>query len=61
MNKLEIKLGDVVLIKAFDDVPKHKFRITDVWPDAVGGIAMEGPLKNQYGEPCYAQIEKVIR
>jgi len=62
MSKAIIKEGTIVEIRAFDDVPRHRFRVTDVWKDKVvfGGVALEGPLKGCYGEPCYKQIERVV-
>ena len=60
MNKSKLKEGSLVLIKAFDDAPEHRFRVTDVWDDVFGGVALDGPLKSSYGEPCYAQIGKVL-
>lgn len=54
-------LGKVVAIKAFDDVPEHKFKITVIWrTDDVlefGGFALDGPLEGAYGEPELTQIK----
>ncbi len=32
--------GDVVLIKAFDDVPEHWFRVEEVYEDCITGQAL---------------------
>jgi hypothetical protein len=47
----EYREGDVVIIEAFDDVPRHLFRIESVHEDCVTGIALTGPLAGSYGEP----------
>lgn len=60
MSKSALREGSIVRIKAFDDVPEHRFRITDVWEDVFGGVALEGPLKACYGEPCYGQIKEIL-
>ena len=53
--------GDVVIIGAFDDVPRHLFEVQEVHDDLITGVALTGPLKGCYGEPERAQIEAVIR
>jgi hypothetical protein len=50
--------GDVVVIRAFDDVPEHLFRIDSVEDDCVTGFALTGPLAGSYGEP---PIEMILR
>jgi hypothetical protein len=52
--------GSVVLIKAFDDIPQHRFWVTDVCEDCVGGYSLEGPLEGAYGEPDYDLIIAVL-
>lgn len=37
--------GDVVLIRAFDDVPEHWFRVDEVYEDCITGVALTGPLQ----------------
>jgi hypothetical protein len=64
---ISISNGDIVIIKAFDDVPEHRFLITEIWvntePGAVtyeiGGVALDGPLAGQYGEPALDQIKEI--
>ena len=58
-----LKEGSIVVIKEFDDIAEHRFRVTDVWPDKVvfGGVALEGALKGCYGEPCYEQIKEIVK
>ncbi len=46
-----IRPGDVVTIRAFDDVPEHLFRVDEVHDDCVAGVAVTGPLAGEYGEP----------
>ena len=46
-----MRSGDVVTIKAFDDVPEHEFLVQEVFEDCVTGVALTGPLAGQYGEP----------
>ena len=61
MSKLDLKPNQIVVIRAFDDVPEHRFRVTDVWPGTIGGVALEGPLKGTYGEPCFGQIKEIAK
>jgi hypothetical protein len=45
--------GDVVTIKAVDgNWPEHKFRIVSVLEDMITGFAIDGPMKEEYGEPA---------
>lgn len=55
----ELKLGSIVVIEAFDDVPEHRFTIETVEEDCVTGIALDGPLAGYYGEPSLGQIKSV--
>ena len=50
--------GMHVLIRAFDDVPKHVFVIHTIEDGYVTGMAVTGPLAGEYGEP---DIELVLR
>ncbi len=50
--------GDVVVIRAFDDVPEHLFRIVATHEDCVTGFALTGPLAGSYGEP---PLELILR
>lgn len=52
--------GDVVTIKAFDDVPEHEFLVQEVFEDCVTGVAITGPLAGEYGEPSIEMIVKVV-
>jgi hypothetical protein len=49
--------GDIVWIRAFDEVPGHRFRIHEVHADHVTGMAITGPLAGCYGEPERVMIE----
>ena len=55
-----MKPGDVVLIGAFDEVPEHRFRVETVEDDHVTGVALDGPLAGEYGEPDLSMIIKVL-
>lgn len=55
-----LREGSVVVIRAFDDVPEHRFVVTDVHEDCVGGLALDGPLKGEYGEPPFNLIKSVM-
>lgn len=52
-----IKPGDVVVIRAFDDVPAHTFLVHSVQDDCITGVALSGPLSGSYGEPDLELIE----
>ncbi|WP_338550526.1 hypothetical protein [Roseovarius phycicola] len=47
----DLKPDAVVVIRAFDDVPEHLFRIDTVEEDRVTGTALTGPFAGAYGEP----------
>lgn len=48
---LSLKEGDVVHIKAFDDMPKSRMRVQEVIEDAVTGMVLfEGDDMEEYGE-----------
>ena len=51
MVDFQIKRGDVVTIKGFDDIPEHQFRVDEVYQDFITGLALTGPLVGVYGEP----------
>ena len=54
-----LRLGCIVLLTAFDDVPEHLFEIHSVEEDCVTGVALSGPLKGEYGEPAHAMIKAI--
>ena len=58
MVDFQIKRGDVVMIKGFDDIPEHQFRVDEVYQDFITGLAVTGPLAGEYGEP---DIDMVLR
>ncbi|TMV09988.1 hypothetical protein FGK63_02655 [Ruegeria sediminis] len=60
MTELELNPGDVVVIRAFDDVPEHRFRVDEVFEDCVTGFALTGPLAGEYGEPSLELIIRVV-
>ncbi len=47
----DLKAGDVVIVKAFDDLPEHLFQVEATHEDCVSGHAITGPLAGIYGEP----------
>jgi len=55
------KAGDVVVLCATDDTPRHLFEVEDVHDDLITGVALTGPLRGSYGEPELHLIEAVIR
>lgn len=56
---MELQEGTVVVIHAFDDIPEHLFRISEVHEDCVGGYSITGPLAGEYGEPSFDLILKI--
>ncbi|WP_170432159.1 hypothetical protein [Ruegeria arenilitoris] len=60
MAELELSPGDVVVVRAFDDVPEHLFRVEEVFGDCVTGFAVTGPLAGTYGEPALEMILRVV-
>ncbi len=60
MTELELTPGDVVVVRAFDDVPEHLFRVEEVFEDCVTGFAVTGPLAGSYGEPTLEMILRVV-
>ena len=54
-----IEPGEVVVVKAFDEVPEHLFLVQEVFEDFVAGVALTGPLAGAYGEPELALILKL--
>ena len=60
MQTLQIRAGDVVIIRGFDDIPDHQFQVEEVYEDLVTGTALTGPLAGEYGEPDREMIVEVI-
>jgi hypothetical protein len=56
-NAPPIQPGDVVVIRAFEDVPSHAFLVHSVEEDCITGVALSGPLSGSYGEPDLELIE----
>ncbi len=54
----DLRPGAIVVIRAFDEVPEHRFQIDEVHEDCVTGTALTGPLAGHYGEP---PIELILR
>lgn len=57
---MELAEGTVVIIRAFDDIPEHTFRIDYVFDDCVGGYSLTGPLAGEYGEPDFDMIVGIV-
>ena len=51
MTDWHLKEGDVVVLRALDDIPEHLFQVWEVYDDCITGYALTGPLKGVYGEP----------
>tara|TARA_B100001027_G_C16091324_1_gene251858 strand:+ start:258 stop:464 length:207 start_codon:yes stop_codon:yes gene_type:complete len=60
MQILEIKPGDVLVTRGFDDIPEHQFQLEEVQEDLVTGTVLTGPLAGEYGEPDIEMIVKII-
>ena len=60
MRLTDIRLGDVVVIGGFDDIPEHEFQVEEVYEELVTGTALTGPLAGVYGEPDGKMIVEVI-
>lgn len=59
MTYLDLREGDVVVIRAGEDWPEHLFRVDEVYEDLVAGYSITGPLKDEYGEPDFDLILRV--
>ncbi|MDU8928218.1 hypothetical protein RXV86_12545 [Alisedimentitalea sp. MJ-SS2] len=59
MSYLDLKEGDVVVIRAGEDWPEHLFLVDEVYEDLVTGYSLTGPLKDEYGEPDFDLILRV--
>jgi hypothetical protein len=51
-----MKVGSIVVVAAFDEVPKHLFLVQEVFEDFVAGVVLTGPLAGSYGEPDRSQL-----
>ena len=60
MTDWNLKENDIVVIRAFDDVPEHLFRVWGIYDDCITGMALTGPLAGEYGEPDNEMILRVI-
>ena len=60
MAEPQLRPGSIVVLRAFDDVPEHRFRIEEVHEDCVTGVALSGPLAGSYGEPSLDLILEVL-
>jgi hypothetical protein len=52
--------GVVVVVRASDDWPEHRFLVWTVEDDCVTGTALTGPLAGSYGEPDLELILRVV-
>lgn len=50
MAYLDLREGDVIVIRAGEDWPEHLFRVDEVYDDLVTGLSITGPLEGVYGE-----------
>jgi hypothetical protein len=60
MAYLDLREGDVVVIRAGEDWPEHLFRVDEVYDDLVTGYSVTGPLQGEYGEPDFDLILSVL-
>ena len=60
MRFLDIRPGDVVVTRGFDDIPEHQFQVAEVHEDFVTGTVLTGPLAGEYGEPDREMNKAVI-
>ena len=51
-----MRVGSIVVVAAFDEVPEHLFLVREVFEDFVAGVALTGPLAGAYGEPDRSQV-----
>jgi hypothetical protein len=56
----DLRVGCIVLIEGFDDIPEHEFRIDEIYEEFVTGMALSGPFAGEYGEPDKEMIVKLI-
>jgi hypothetical protein len=54
----DLREGDVVVIRAFDDWPEHLFEVDGVFEDCISGYSLTGPLAGVYGEPGLELIRR---
>ena len=59
-NQQKLAPGVRIVIRAFDDIPEHMFKIDEVYEDCVGGYSLTGPLAGEYGEPEFDLILRVL-
>ena len=55
----DLREGDVIVIRAFDDWPEHLFEVDETFDDCVSGYSITGPLAGVYGEPGWELIDRV--
>jgi hypothetical protein len=56
MTDWQLNEDDIVVIRAFDDIPEHLFRVWEVYEDCITGYSISGPLEGEYGEPAFDLI-----
>ena len=60
MTDLNLSPNDIVVIRAFDEVPEHLYQIEEVLDDCIMGVALTGPLAGEYGEPELSMVLRVL-
>lgn len=60
IDQQKLSPGVHILIRAFEDIPEHMFKIDEVYEDCVGGHSLTGPLAGEYGEPEFDLILRVL-
>jgi len=61
MSEVNPKPGDVVILRATEDVPRHLFEVQEVHDDLITGVALTGALRGCYGEPDLELIQAILR
>nr|WP_319948467.1 hypothetical protein [uncultured Shimia sp.] len=56
MTDWHLKEDDIVVIRAFDEIAEHLFRVLEVYEDCISGYSISGPLEGEYGEPAFDLI-----
>jgi len=56
-----LRPGDIVAIRALDDIPEHLFKIQTIEDGYLTGMALSGPLQGCYGEPDMSLVLRIQR
>lgn len=59
MTDWNLSLNDVVVIRAYEDIPEHLFQVWEIHDDCITGYAITGTFAGEYGEPDFDLILRV--